>query len=591
MLGRRLGERHGYTVHSTALVCVALLLSLVFNSRADASDRPPNILMILTDDQGWGDLGAHGNTTIETPVLDRLAQTGTRFDHFYVSPVCAPTRASMLTGRYHLRTNVTGVTGGREVMNAEEVTLAEVLRDAGYATGCFGKWHNGGHYPHDPNGQGFDEFFGFCAGHWNNYFDTHYEHNGEPATAAGYVNDVFTDKALAFIEKHQDQPFFCYIPYNTPHSPFQVPDVYFDKHKVKGLDDTLACVYGMCENLDDNVGRLVAALDRLGLRENTILLYFGDNGPNTDRFNGGMRGQKGTTFEGGTRNILIMNGGPVPAGGIVRPITAHIDLMPTLLAYAGVTLPANLPIDGRNLQPLIARPDTDWPARDLFFHWSNRAAVRTNTHRLVLEKDKSWLFDLRSDPGETRDITAQDPALLADLQRRYNAWYEEVTAAVPLEPPPIPVGYAERPRVELLAPEGNPEGAVHYEVRAGWANDWFTGWTDTESSVYWTVNNLREGDYAVTLMYNCPAGSVGSVIEVAVGDARLRGTITEAFNPPHLPSPDRVERKEVYERTWKPLLLGSLSIPGGTSRLVVRALKKSGDTVMDLKSVVLERKE
>lgn len=569
-----------------------ILIAIAASWTALAPATPPNILLILTDDQGWGDLGVHGNDVLETPNLDALAAGGTRFDHFYVSPVCAPTRASLLTGRYHLRTNVTGVTGGQEVMFAGEVTLAELLRDAGYATGCFGKWHNGGHYPHDPNGQGFDEFFGFCAGHWNNYFNTLYQHNGEMVRAEGYINDVVTDKALEFITANQDKPFFCYVPYNTPHSPFQVPDTYFDKYKAKGLDDKLACVYGMCENLDDNVGRLVASLEQLGLRDNTIILYLGDNGPNTVRFNAGMRGAKGTVHEGGTRNMLLMNGpGIVPAGGVVAPIAAHIDLLPTLLAYAGVPLPEDLRIDGRDLRPLIAEPEADWPERDLFFHWRNRAAIRTADYRLAMDRDKRGLFDLRVDPGEQSDIAAANPALFADLMGRYDAWYAEVTAGVPLAPPPIPIGHPERPRVELLAPEGHPEGSVHYAVKAGWANDWFTGWTDTEAQVYWELNNARAGTYAVTLQYVCPAGDVGAEIEVEVAGTRIAGRITEAHDPAPVLGPDRVARIEVVEKVWKPLEMGTLVLPAGETRLTVRALSKPGAAVMDLKSVTLEWKE
>lgn len=566
------------------LACAVVVLA--------ASAAPPNILLILTDDQGWGDLGVHGNDVIETPNLDALAQGGTRFNHFYVSPVCAPTRASLLTGRHHLRTNVTGVTDGLEVMNAEEITLAEVLKGAGYATGCFGKWHNGGHYPHDPNGQGFDEFFGFCGGHWNNYFDTLYQHNGEMVRVEGYINDVVTDKAIDFMTAKKDQPFLCYVPYNTPHSPFQVPDKYFDKYKAKGLDDKLACVYGMCENLDDNVGRMIGALERLGLRDNTIVLYLGDNGPNSERYVGGMRGHKGTVHEGGVRNMLLMNGpGIIPAGQVVEPLTAHIDLLPTVLAYAGVPMPTEVKLDGWNLRPLIEAPTRAWPARDIFSHWGRRAALRTDAFRLTYERDRVSLFDMRIDPGEEKDIAADQPDVVKELTARYEAWYKDVTTGVPLEAPPIPLGHAERPRVELLAPEGKPEGNVAYHVRAGWANDWFTQWVDTDAYVYWELNNVRAGDYEVTLNYICAAENVGAEFVVEVAGAEVGGKISEAHNPPHLSSPDREPRIEVYEKVWKPLTVGTIRIPEGLSRLTVRALSKPGDEVMDLKSVVLARKD
>ncbi len=203
------------------------LLLLAGNPLAQAQSRP-NIVLILADDMGWGDMSSHGNPVVETPVLDRLAAQGARFERFYVSPLCAPTRASLLTGRYHLRTGVASVTSGLETMRSSEVTLAEVFKTAGYTTGAFGKWHNGAHYPENPEGQGFQEFLGFCGGHWTNYFNTALQHNGQMAKTSGYITDVLTDAALGFIEQNKTKPFLCYIPYNAPHGPFQVPDTYFN---------------------------------------------------------------------------------------------------------------------------------------------------------------------------------------------------------------------------------------------------------------------------------------------------------------------------------------------------------------------------
>ena len=196
----------------------AAALALPRGAAEAAAQRPPNVVVFLTDDQGFGDMHAHGNELLDTPVQDALRLAGARFERFYVNPVCAPTRAAFLTGRYPARTGVSGVTHRLETMRADEVTIAEVFKGAGYATGCFGKWHNGAHYPNHPNGQGFDEFFGFCAGHWNNYFDTTLERNGEAVQTKGYITDVITDAALDFIEANRDDPFFAYIPYNAPHA-------------------------------------------------------------------------------------------------------------------------------------------------------------------------------------------------------------------------------------------------------------------------------------------------------------------------------------------------------------------------------------
>ena len=253
---------HRITVCMTVGVIEAVACAASISA---AEAERPNVVLIMTDDQGWGDVRSHGNERIDTPAHDRLASEGARFDRFYVSPVCAPTRASLLSGRYHLRSGVHGVTRAYETMRSEEVTIAEILRSAGYATGCFGKWHNGFHFPYHPNGQGFEEFVGFCGGHWTIYFDTRLEQNGRPIATTGYIAYVLTDVAISFIRTNRDRPFFCYLPYNTPHSPFQVPDRYFDKHKARGLDDTLACVCGMVENIDDNLGRvpLTEAMDKV----------------------------------------------------------------------------------------------------------------------------------------------------------------------------------------------------------------------------------------------------------------------------------------------------------------------------------------
>ena len=243
-------------------------------SQAQAGERPPNVVLVLTDDQGFGDVRSHGNKLIDTPVHDRIAAEGVRFDRFFVSPVCAPTRASLLTGRYHIRTGVHGVTRGHEIMRADEVTIAELLKGAGYATGAFGKWHNGSQYPHHPNGQGFDEFLGFCAGHWNNYFDTSLDHNGTMVKSDGFIIDTLTDAAIEFIEVNHKRPFFCYIPYNTPHTPWQVPERYWRKYQAKGIDDpAIACAYAMCENIDDNMGRILARLEELEIADDTLFIF------------------------------------------------------------------------------------------------------------------------------------------------------------------------------------------------------------------------------------------------------------------------------------------------------------------------------
>ncbi|MBT7301610.1 MAG: arylsulfatase [Victivallales bacterium] len=558
--------------------------------------RRPNVLLVLTDDQGWGDLRCHGNDLIDTPNLDRFSREGARFDRFFVCPLCAPTRASILTGRYHLRTGVSGVTQGREIIREDEVTVAHAFLGAGYATGCFGKWHSGEHYPHHPNGKGFQEFLGFCAGHWNNYFDTNLQHNGEPVATKGYISDVLTDAAMDFIRTNQDTPFFCYLPFNAPHGPFQVPDEYFDKYQARGLNDKDACIYAMCENVDDNVQRLLDLLDELQLAEDTIVIFLTDNGPNGQRYNGGMRGAKGSVHEGGVRvPCFIRWPGQIAPDTFITELGAHIDFFPTLVDLCGIAMPETKPLDGVSLKPLLLGETTDWPERAIFTHrlagvQMNPAAgsLRTPRHRLTLENPSRGyeLFNLIDDPAETTDIAEREPQILAQLAAEYERIYAQATAAG-FERPPIPVGCPEFPRVEIPAPLVTMGGGLEFKGGKGWANDWITNWTTPEDTASWGLHVVHPGSYRVTLMYTCPAEDVGSRIRVTVGAAVAETVLTEAHDPDPLPSPDRVPRMEMYEKVWSPLAFPPLELAAGDQDLVLRALDIPGGQAMDLKAVIL----
>ncbi|MCI0361482.1 MAG: sulfatase-like hydrolase/transferase, partial [Planctomycetaceae bacterium] len=287
-------------------LCV-LAMVVVAHAAGSAAQARPNIVVIITDDQGYGDCSLHGNPTLKTPHIDALGRQSVRLDRFFVNSFCSPTRAALLTGRYPLRTGVFGVTHNKETMRDSEVTLAEMLRAAGYQTACFGKWHNGEQFPYTPPGQGFDQFFGFHNGHWNNYFDTPLLRGATFEPTKGYITDVLTDEAIRFLGS-SGKPFFCYLAYNAPHSPFQAPDAEFDHYKSLGLDDTLAAFYAMCVRVDANVGRLLDELDRLKLAENTIVVFLTDNGgtAGVKHFNAGMRGGKTSVHEGGTRVPLFI---------------------------------------------------------------------------------------------------------------------------------------------------------------------------------------------------------------------------------------------------------------------------------------------
>ncbi|MEO1021537.1 MAG: arylsulfatase [Bacteroidota bacterium] len=568
------------------------------NQDTGRDTQKPNIILILTDDQGWGDVAHNGNEGIDTPMMDLLAREGARFDRFYVSPVCAPTRASLLTGRDHLRTGVQWVTYGLENMRAEEVTLAEVLKKDSYQTGLFGKWHNGSHFPMDPEGQGFDTFFGFKTGHWNNYFDTALTCNGSPVNTEGYITDVLTDSALTFIERNRNQPFFAFIPYNAPHSPFQVPDKYFFKYKNRGLDDKNASVYGMVENIDDNIGRILNKLEELHLNEHTIVLFLTDNGPNGgDRFNGNMKGWKAKVDEGGVRvPLLIRWPGNIEPGSVVDALTAHIDILPTLAELTGVPLEDSLHLDGRSFASLLLGKEQDWPNRYLFTHQSrwdsleqHPSSVRDNRYRAVNYGGQWELYDMLADPAQQRDIATKAPEILSTFSTAYEEWFQEVSQGLD-KPRFIPLGYEEAPEVHIPAPELSFSGNIQFKGTSGWSNDWLVNWTSEEDEVMVPVQVVSDGVYEVTFEYNLSPSDAGVEVTISSSSASLNTTVTQPFVGQRISSPDRVPRGEVYEKTWAMHQAGALYLNRGEQELNIRAYRIPGKESMELKSVILRKK-
>ncbi|MDJ0367025.1 arylsulfatase [Hymenobacter sp. H14-R3] len=577
-------------------VILALLLAAGL-AGASGCNRPParpNVVLILTDDQGWGDLSANKNPWVTTPNIDRLAQQGTSFEHFYVSPLCAPTRASLLTGRYHLSTGVVSVSKGLETMASDETTLAELFRANGYQTGMFGKWHSGQHYPNRPNDQGFSEFLGFCAGHWSNYFDTKLDHNGQPVPTAGYISDVLTDAALKFIAANQAKPFFCYIPYNAPHSPFQVPDAYFNKYKAKGLSNELACVYGMVSNLDDNVGRVLAFLKERNLEENTIVIFMTDNGPNGTRYNGDMRGIKGSVHEGGMRvPFFIRWPTKIPARTVLPLPAAHIDVYPTLAGLCALQPVGTKKLDGISLAPyLLAGNATAAPDRKIFTHVNfmevpatlNAGGFRSNQYRFVYEHNAPQLYDVDQDPGEKNDLAAQNPALTQQFLRAYQAWFTQSISGISYE---RPIVLSER-GVVLPVYEANVSAGIKLKEGHGWAHDWAEQWPSTRDSLTWNIDCQTPGTYTVALDYLCTAKNVGSVLSCRVGQVEHSVTISRPFQAAQLPSPDRVPRKEAYEMAaWGQLVVGTFRVPAGKTSICLKALKITGATAAEINGLQL----
>lgn len=596
------------------LVCGAVG-SVVSGPTAAAAERRPNVLLIMTDDQGYGDFSLHGNPHLRTPNIDRLAQAGVQFERFFVNSFCAPTRAALLTGRYPLRCGVWGVTHNKEAMRLDEVTLAEALRGEGYRTACIGKWHNGEQFPYTAPGQGFEQFFGFHNGHWNNYFDPALLRGSQPVATRGYITDVLTDEALRFVREHRDGPFFCYLAFNAPHSPFQVPDPYFDRFRKDGVSATLAAFYGMCANVDDNVGRVLGLLDELKIADDTIVIFLTDNGgtAGVTAFNAGMRGGKTSVHEGGSRVPLFVRWPKRLQPRVVPQIAAHIDLYPTVLDLCGVAPPPGPPVDGVSLRPLLESRTIGWPDRVLFMHnpisTTNRypGAVRTQRYRLVREiRDGAgggsrakandalagpWqLYDMSVDPGERNDLASVRPTEVEKYGRLYEKWFDDVSRGG-LRRFPLPVGHPEENPVTLHAPQAFFDGSLKFFAGPGFAHDWLTNWIDPQSKITFELDVAREGAFEVSVRYACPQADAGARMLLSIGDVRREARVPPG-DAPTIPLPHRDGGKSTYvDRRWAVMQFGRYHLAPGATQLTLQALDKPGSQVLEFKGVELRRVE
>ncbi|MBK8093726.1 MAG: sulfatase-like hydrolase/transferase [Verrucomicrobiaceae bacterium] len=580
---------------------------------------PPNVVVLLADDAGWGDYSINGNTNLQTPHIDKLARGGASFDRFFVCALCAPTRAEFLTGRYHSRGGVLGVSEGQERLNTDEKTVADHFKASGYATGIFGKWHNGSQWPYHPNARGFDEFIGYTSGHWGEYFDPPLEKNGTLFKAKGFIVDVLVEHALGFLERNRERPFFCYIPLTTPHSPFSVPDRHWDKFKdspvkLRGADgdaedlQVTRTVLAMLDNIDMNVGRVLEKLTQLQLTENTIVVYFNDNGPNSARWNGGMKGKKGVTDEGGVRSVCYIRWpAKIKAGTQLTQISGAIDLLPTLTALAGVPAESAKPLDGWDWSPELLGLGVRRPSRTIMNYNGGRLSVRTQSHRL----DASGaLFNMETDPLQKTDIAAAQPAITAELSAAATNWHREVFgrpyAAAPADGKkkgkakggarmpddrPYPVGYAEFPITMLPARDGKAHGGI--QRSSGAPNcSYFVHWNSKEDSMTWDIDVHTAGEYAVSIDYACPEADVGSTIELSLGEAKTSTQVTPGWYPPLHDDQDRVPRKgESIMRDFKTLTLPPLRLPAGRGLLTLRALEIPAASVAEIRRVTLTLKK
>ncbi|WP_081613832.1 arylsulfatase [Rhodopirellula sallentina] len=494
---------------------VAFLLVVSLSTKANAAtddhsdSAKPNVVIVITDDQGYGDVAFTGNPAIKTPNIDALARQGTLLNNFHVDPTCAPTRSALMTGRYSDRVGVWHTVQGRSMLRRRETTMANIFADNGYATGMFGKWHLGDCYPYRPEDRGFQHCVYHQAGgvgqapdYWgNDYFDDTYIVNGKHQRFEGYCTDVWFDQGMQFIEANQDRPFFAYIATNAPHGPYFCPTEYSDPYE-ENPHVSLAEFYGMITNVDDNLAKLMKLLDDKNLADNTILVFMTDNGTagglrNGRGYDGGMRGAKNSEYEGGHRVPFIIRwpDGKIEAGKKIEQLTAHIDILPTFIDLCNLKAP-EIEFDGSNLRELLYTDGEQWNERTLIVEsqrvvtpikW-RKSAVMTDRWRLV---NGTELYDLDADPKQTNDLASEYPEVLKRLRGEYDHFWDDVSREHDLTSY-IVIGSDQSPIVSLcshdwLIDRSPPWNQNH--IRNG----------DVAEESFWAIEVERDGEYEISL--------------------------------------------------------------------------------------------
>jgi len=516
-----------------------LIVFIVFNSCINPiENKKPNVIIIMTDDQGFGDLGINKNPNIITPNIDQFASESVRFDNFFVSPVCAPTRASLMTGRYSLRTGVRDTYNGGAIMSNTETTIAEILKEADYSTGIFGKWHLGDNYPFRPSEQGFDEsiihlaggigqvgdFTNYYKGN-TSYFDPILWKNNKKNQYDGYCSDIFAENAVKFIEKNKNKPFFCYLSFNAPHTPLQVPKKYYNMYKdldpeLGFNDESLASkmsekdkedarrIYGMVTNIDDNIGKVLNKLTELGIEEETIIIFMTDNGPQQFRYNSNMKGLKGTVYNGGTRvPFYIKYAEKFKNSKVISRMSAHIDILPTILELCNLKIPSDRKIDGQSLVPLInSKPFND---RHLFSYWTRRfpekyinMSIQNDNYKLVGNNDYNGkikdfeLYDLIADPLESKNVINQNIEIAKSFKIEMDNSIDDLLSSENIKNPPrIIIGSEfENPTV-LNRNDASGERGI---------------WAQNDIYSYWKVN-FKKGTYDFKFKFKDSITSKGTL--------------------------------------------------------------------------------
>ena len=595
-------------MNKTILISLLLSLFISCNSNID-SQAHPNIILILTDDQGWGDLSLNGNKDLHTPNIDKIALNGVRFDRFFVSPVCSPTRAEILTGRHHTRTGVYDVSLGGERINVDEETLGDLFKAAGYRTAAYGKWHNGMQAPYHPNTRGFDQFYGFCSGHWGNYFNPVLEKNGELVRGKGFITDDLTNHGIEFIKKNKNNPFFLYMPFNTPHSPMQVPDKYWNKFKNKDLtqkgtlsdmpDDKYSgtnskgenhskAALAMCENIDWNVGRIIETLESQKIIDNTIIIYLSDNGPNGHRWNGEMKGIKGSTDEGGTRSPMIISWkGNIPSGKKVSKIASGIDLLPTLIDISGIKVKPKNKLDGVNLKQLIYQNDADWQERYIYNYWRGRLSLRSQNFRLDNENN---LYNMNDDPNQLNNVSKTYKEIFEVMKKAKIEWKKELLANINLKDKrAFIIGHPELKNTQIPARDAKANGLIkrsNYYPNCSY----MTNWVNIEDTITWNAEVAEDGKFEAIIYYTCKKDALGSEIELSFSDSSVSIKITKFYDPKEYGEEnDRSPRIESYVKDFIPLKMGVIDLKKGKGTLMLKGLKMTGKELLDFRLLMLKR--
>jgi len=436
-------------INTLAFFVLIFFLGIGFNACSKSKikkhkDKKPNVILVMSDDQGYGDLGCHGNSHIKTPNLDRFYEQSIRFTDFHVGTTCSPTRAGLMTGRYNNAVGAWHTLMSRYMIRKDETTIADLFLGSGYETAMFGKWHLGDNFPYRPQDRGFKTTVihggggvGQSPDYWNNdYFDDTYLRNGKPEKFTGYCTDIWFNEATKFIENNTDKPFFCYISTNAPHGPFHVDSTYIKPYLNNKIINN-PNFYGMISNIDENFGKLEARLNELKIADNTILIYMTDNGTSagiSNGYNAGMRGGKASPYDGGHRVPFFIRwkDGEISGGRDLSKIAGYTDILPTLLDLCGIELTKDIQLHGKSLKPLLQGADVNWPERTLFADtqrelylkkW-NRTAVMTKRWRLVNENE---LYDMTIDPGQKNNVSDFYPEVVMNLKQEYDKWWERVT--------------------------------------------------------------------------------------------------------------------------------------------------------------------